>query len=400
MDNKNKESHKKLSENLRVLDPEYVPKKIIPLNNRFFTVYESISETINYNEDINIVLCGVPGSGRYTLSLALKIQLEKDLCNSRKTFHTAVIDLSEHTTSTQVFLEILRQINPENPAIKGKKNSVNSEDLLDRYITSDDAVFFITFIEKGQMIDESILRYLAYLRKLTGEKTGPYENRNSNIITLTITSNARFIDCLSYEIASFLEPRFFSMPRLSEEQMYEILKERAEELFDKTIDNEVIAKCAKTVGESGCGGYGGKVIELLKLCVVIAEKSNSNHITLEHFEIAYDMALHEEEVNSTALYLSYQAKQTKLALYSILEILENNNHITTGQVYEDYSKRWEKPVKTVEAFSQIITILCSMGLIQTEMVYRGRKGNTRKITVDDSMQGLMREAIQRCLAIS
>jgi cell division control protein 6 len=385
-------------ENLQMLNPDYIPERIIHRNDILEPVLEVISTAIHKNRDRNIVLYGTSGTGKYTFSMDLKNQLEKQLKNSRKTLHSAIIDGRKYSTRNQIFSEIIRQIDPENPAIKGKKYSPYSEDILDELITSKDVVFFVIIKNLDHMEDDYILHYFTYFNELTYKDYDSYITKTSCFITLVIPSAFNWKENISSNILSRYKSQSFVIHPLSEKEVYDILKERAESLPNKTLDDGVIAKCAKTGAEYG---NTDRAIRLLKSSIIIAEKSHSNHITLEHFDQAFAMTLHEDDVNFIADELRYLPLQKKLILNSILELLENNNNVTTGQVYQDYLSQCKtlriNPISTIETFSENITYLDKSEFIQTQMMYRGRKGNTRQITVEEYERDLMKEAMTNVL---
>jgi Cdc6-related protein, AAA superfamily ATPase len=397
MNNEAKETPEKPVETLRILDADYIPERIIHRNDILEPIARDISVSIQHNADNNIAFLGPLGSGRYTLAMDIRYQLEEYLESLHKTLLFAIIDFSKHKTKTQMISEILRQVDPENPVIKGKKYSHSSEDILDEKIASNN-VFLLVLKNIDQMKDDYILRYCTYFSKLKFKKTGSNKTKEFNIITLTIARSVDWLELLDSNLLSRFRPFCFKIPRLSEKEIYEILKQRVEALSNKTLDDEVIEKCAKAGAKDGNTDFA---IRLLKSSIIIAEKSYSNHITLEHFDRAFAMAVHEENVNFIADQLKYLSLQRRLILNSVLELLENNNFVTTGQVYEHYLTQCKilrlNPISTKETFSENITYLEIMDFIHTQMMYRGRKGNTRQISIKESELDLMKEAMTKVL---
>src|SRR3989338_3611779 len=79
-----------------------------------------------------------------------------------------------------------------------------------------------------------------------------------------------------------------------------------------------------------------------------------------------------------------EPKQNQLVLYSILNLTNNNNKegIFTGNVYNKYQEmcqRTKVEVLTQRRISDIIAEFDMLGLINVDVISRGRMGRTREI---------------------
>ncbi|MDY6770319.1 MAG: cell division control protein Cdc6, partial [Candidatus Nanohaloarchaea archaeon] len=80
-----------------------------------------------------------------------------------------------------------------------------------------------------------------------------------------------------------------------------------------------------------------------------------------------------------------QPKQSKLLLYVILQNHEDGEKLATGDIYSEYKDHANEAgmnVLTQRRVSDLIAELDMLGVINGEVVSKGRHGRTRQISVD------------------
>ena len=170
-------------------------------------------------------------------------------------------------------------------------------------------------------------------------------------------------------------------PPYSRNQLEDILKERAAEVFDEgVLEDTVIPVCAAMAAKNE--GDARMAIDLLRTAADIAERNGDDVITEAHVKSAknsMDMNVVEEAIKTLTL-------QSKCVLLSIIKNTENNNKtMITGDVYVMYKDIVEilgiQPL-TQRRITGLISELDMMGLINASIKSFGRAGRTKEITLE------------------
>ena len=162
-------------------------------------------------------------------------------------------------------------------------------------------------------------------------------------------------------------------------QIQDILKQRAENAFEKNIiNNGVIEKCAAYAAREH--GDARRALELLRVAGELAERNRQQDLKLENIDHAEDK-IEKDRIQDI---VKTQPKQHQAVLYSILSICSQKEaQIFTGEVYEIYKeiclKTGIRPL-TQRRVSDVIAELDMLGIINAKVVSKGRYGRTRDIT--------------------
>jgi len=160
-------------------------------------------------------------------------------------------------------------------------------------------------------------------------------------------------------------------------QLKDILRERAESSFyEGAIGDGAIEKCAAFAAREH--GDARRALDLLRVAGEIAEREGSGRIDLKHI----DMANSKIERDKILDVIGSEPKQFQLALISMLELLEKNEKVFTGDVYRNYKelcKKTNTEVLTQRRISSIISEYDMQGLINAKDISRGKYGKTREI---------------------
>ena len=163
-------------------------------------------------------------------------------------------------------------------------------------------------------------------------------------------------------------------------QLQDILRDRAEEAFEKDVLEEgVIEKCAAYAAREH--GDARRALELLRVAGELAEREHHEKIVLHHIDDAEDKI----EKDRVLDIIKTQPKQHQAVLYSILSICSGQEkQVFTGEVYELYKEICKKtsirPL-TQRRVSDVIAELDMLGIIHAQVISKGRYGRTRNISL-------------------
>lgn len=205
------------------------------------------------------------------------------------------------------------------------------------------------------------------------------ELSNSKVVLIGITNDINFVENLDPRVRSSLGEVEVVFPPYNAEQLYTILKQRADKAFvPGAITDGVISYCSALAAREH--GDARRALELLRVAGEIAERENASEVTIEHVKKA-SIEIEEGRVYQTVTVLPLHQK---LVLKEIVNIVKEKGSATTGEVYLAYVNKVRElgyePL-TQRRVSEIISQLDMMGLVVAEVVNRGRHGVTKIIKV-------------------
>jgi len=215
------------------------------------------------------------------------------------------------------------------------------------------------------------------------------ELEKGRVVLVGISNDLKFTEGLDARVRSRLHEEKILFPPYDAPQLQDILRDRAKEVFrDGVVEPGVIERCAAYAALEN--GDARRAISLLRLSAEIAERERAKRITPDHVVKAknrYDLDVVVECVRSLP-------PHCKILLYAILQGYERRRGgVLTGEVYEGYTKLSQKlalPPLHPRSISNYVIELESLGLIQANVVSRGRGGRTREIFVEVPVSETMR----------
>mgnify|MGYP000619072663 CR=1 FL=1 len=163
-------------------------------------------------------------------------------------------------------------------------------------------------------------------------------------------------------------------------QLQDILRKRAELAFmDGVVDPGVIEKCAALAAQEH--GDARRALDLLRVSAELAERMGRNRVSLDCVE----MAEKKLDVDRTTEIVRAQPKQSQAVLAAIIKLSEERNDIQTGDVFSIYERicaRAGLKILTQRRVSDLIGELDCLGIININVVSRGRYGRTREIRLN------------------
>ena len=272
-----------------------------------------------------------------------------------------------------------------------------------------DAVYskFIEIIERKKQlilivmdeIDQAVKKISdSFLYNLTRLNS---ELKNSQISLVGISNSLTFMDHIDPRVRSSLGEEELVFPPYNALQLQDILRERAEGAFiEGILDEGVFAKCAAFAAREH--GDARRALDLLRVAAELAERGKSKKLTMEFI----DNANQKIERDKMLDIIENEPRQHQLVLYSILNLTNNSSieKIFTGQVYnkyQDFCQKTKIEILTQRRISDIIAEFDMLGLINVDVVSRGRMGRTReiKLMVPENLQPKAKEILENALTI-
>ncbi|MBS3169639.1 orc1/cdc6 family replication initiation protein [Candidatus Woesearchaeota archaeon] len=226
------------------------------------------------------------------------------------------------------------------------------------------------------------------------------ELRYAQICLIGISNNLIFAEDLDPRVKSSLSEEEIIFPPYNALQIQDILRKRAAKAFRaEALEIGLIEKCAAFAAREH--GDARRAIDLLRVAGEIAERSGSSVVTVAHLDDAERRVESDKIINAAV----NQPKQFQLVLYTLLLFTTQKKPIFTGEIYELYSnfcKRSNYNILTQRRVSDILAELDMLGIINANIISKGRYGRTRQITIslEETIIIKLKEILEKSLHLS
>jgi len=370
------QKRKQLIKNKKVLQTTYLPEELPHRKEQIDRIVSIISIALSGEKPSNIIVYGKTGTGKTAVLNYIGKELRKADPGIEKCYYLYV-NCEVVDTAYGILYNIASQFIQD----IGKKipfTGWSFEKLYEELYTEMEnlnRVFVIVLDEVDHMITKKGDAILYYLAKINEHLL------KSKVSLIGISNNMKFLELLEPKARSRLGGESMIFPPYSRNQLEDILKSRAQEVFDEgVLEETVIPVCAAMAAKNE--GDARTAIDLLRTAADIAERNGDNVITEAHVKSAknsLEMNVVEEAIKTLSV-------QSKCVLLSIVKNTENNNKtMITGDVYIIY-----KDIVDILGFSpltqrritDLISELDMMGLINASIKSFGRAGRTKEITLE------------------
>ena len=213
------------------------------------------------------------------------------------------------------------------------------------------------------------------------------ELRHAKLNLIGISNDVTFINNLDPRVRSSLNEEEMVFPPYDALQIKDILKERAEQAFNEGVVSEsVISKCAAYAAREH--GDARRALDLLRVAGEIAERTGKDRVEEEDVDYAEEK-IEKETVEELINKLPKQSQSVLYATMLLLRNREEDEGVYTGEIYDVYKsiciRTSTKPL-TQRRVSDLIAELDMLGVINANVISKGRYGRTREISLSVSKE--------------
>lgn len=360
----------------KVLQFSYIPETILHREDQIKQIANILAPALRGDKPSNIFVYGKTGAGktltiRYTTQKLIEIA-EKGSIPLKTIYINCKLKRSADT-EYRLIAQLARELGKSIPP-----TGLPTEEVYKSFfkaLNRQNQNYILILDEIDQLVDKTGDNALYNLTRINEEQT------ESQISIIGISNNLMFVDGLDPRVRSSLSEEEILFPPYNALQLQAILRQRAESSFKKdAIEQGVIEKCAAYAARDH--GDARRALELLRVSGEIADRKNSEKITIEHIDIAEQKIDRDRIIDITAT----QPKQYQLVLYSIISSqTQKNSNIFTGEVYELYKSLCSKTntnILTQRRVSDIISEFDMLGMVNAKVISKGRYGRTRDISIE------------------
>jgi cell division control protein 6 len=373
------ESGKSIIKNRDILHFTYIPNTILHRKNEQEQVTQSLLPILKQSRPSNLLVYGKPGTGKTLVVKKVLSKIQERVEKSNFPIKLIYSNSKNETTLYGLLVSLGRQLGLEQDELPS--NGLAISEVFKRLLAK---------IEKGKLnaifvIDE--IDYLAQLVAKTGKDilyqlTRANEQLKQGSLTMVgISNDLTFKEKLDPRVISSLGEEEIVFTNYNVEQIKKILEERINESFiENSVEEPALNLCAALAG--GEHGDARRAIDLLRVSGELAERQQSDKVTIEHVREA---SLKIEENKEEASLKSYPLHE-KLVIIAIMKA----NGSSTGEIYSSYKnlcKTLGKDELTQRRITQMLSEIELSGIISGRLIHQGIHGRTKKykLTISSEM---------------
>ncbi|WP_291999011.1 ORC1-type DNA replication protein [Caldivirga sp.] len=382
--------------NPAALTPDFIPPRLVDREEQMNALKMIFNDYIKSPGSFyaRALLVGSTGTGKTITSLKFKeyasfsstVRFIYVPCWTHRTLHSAVRHIGES----------LKMSIP--------RRGFSSDELLEiiyDYLKDNDMYVVIVLDDVFHIVNNSGADSLGILIRFYDEHIGEHDYHFSLIL---IDRDESLLDKLDAGARSTLGRNIIKFPPYTKDQIYEILRDRAQEALHQNAYNdeilEMISDVAGARDNDGGRGNAKQAIEILWKAALTAQQQGSRRILPEHVRVAIKNTLpvHIGELKGMDLH-------EKLFLLAIVEALRKKRdvpYITFGEAEEEYIMLCERyGLRTKRSHGQLWHYLKDMEstwrIIETRLSGKGMRGRTTLISIPYESLNVLAQELTRML---
>jgi len=376
----------------KVLQVRYVPDTILHRASQIDALASILAPSLRGDLPSNVFLYGKTGTGKTVVTKHVLAELEAAGKSARAGAEAYAGEESRlkiiylncklkkvADTEYRLVAQLAREMGAAVPATGLPTDEVYNIFL--KAVDCEERLVIIALDEIDRLVSKAGDELLYNLTRFNSEL------KKAQISIVGITNDVRFIENVDARVRSSLGEEEMVFPPYNATELKEILEARASLAFkESACADGVIAKCAAYAAREH--GDARRALDLLRVAGELAERENVEIIDMKHIDAAEDKI----EKSRIIEVVEKQPKQSQAVLFAIIALLQDGDlkKVETGEVYERYTEVCKSGVGltalTQRRVSDLLAELDMLGVINAQVVSKGRYGRTKEIYLSLSKQ--------------
>lgn len=379
-------SARTLFKNKDVLQAGYSPDNIPYRDKQIEQIASILAPALIGQKTSNLFVYGKTGTGK-TLTIRFVEGELKKRSSEKNNLRVEYINCKFKKvadTEYRMLAELIRKLGADIPA-----TGLPTDQVYNKFLTTleglNQKVFIIVLDEIDQIVKKISSDFLYNLTRINAELP-------KKMVTIVgISNDIRFLDDMDPRVKSSLSEEEIVFPPYNAIQLQDILNKRSKEAFkDGSVEPAAISKCAAFAAREH--GDARRALDLLRVAGEIAEREDSKKITTKHIDAANEKIERDKILDV----VETEPKQFQAVLQAIINLEESKDKLKTqknlvegeggkvftGDVYNVYQvlcKKIGMEVLTQRRVGDILTEFDMLGLINAQVISKGRYGRTKEI---------------------
>ena len=358
----------------KAFDHAFEPARLPHREHELDSLVRNLVDALNGHIPSNMLLYGVPGSGKTVVTRYVLSQLREKGLEMGQSVHTYEINCRNVDTKYRVVQTIATQLAQRGDApvpFTGWPTDRVLDTVVSR-MSRVGGVHIIVLDEVDNLVDKGGDDLLYALTSLNTLLT------KGRCSIIGISNDLHFTQHLDPRVSSRLSQEDIVFHPYVATEIQNILNERAEMgIKADVLDDGVIKLCSALAAQEH--GDARRALDLLRISVQKAEQRSQNSVDTKHVRLAQSQL----EYDQVTPVIKTLPLHQKLVLFSICLNEENGlRNISTGEVYRTYAEACSKigtePL-TTRRVSSLLNELDTMGLIMARNVSKGRGGRSKQV---------------------
>lgn len=361
--------------NKDALTTSWRPTNILHRDEQINDLASILAPSLKGNDPSNVFLYGSVGTGKTLIVKHVTEELRNVAAEEEIDLNILYINCKMKKvadTEYRLLAKLARQLGEDVPS-----TGLPTDEIYNRFfeaLKDQKGVVIIALDEIDALVKKVGDEFLYNLTRINDDL------EETRVSILGISNDLNFTEYMDSRVKSSLSEEEIIFPPYNALELTEILRERTKKGFiDNVLGDGVISKCSALAAQEH--GDARRALDLIRVAGELAERTNDEKIQKRHVDKAQDKIERDRVVET----VRSQPKHSKLVLYTILDMTEDDEEIATGDVYSNYKelcKDVDVSELTQRRVSGLISELDMLGVINAKVISKGRYGRTRQISVD------------------
>ncbi|MFB6208341.1 MAG: ORC1-type DNA replication protein [Candidatus Nanohaloarchaea archaeon] len=361
--------------NKDALTTSWKPENILHRDQQINDLASILAPALKGNDPSNVFLYGSVGTGKTLIVKHVTEELRSVADDQEIDLNVLYINCKMKKvadTEYRLLAKLARQLGEEVPS-----TGLPTDEIYSRFfeaLKEQKGVVIIALDEIDALVKKVGDEFLYNLTRINDDL------EETKVSILGISNDLNFTEYMDSRVKSSLSEEEIIFPPYNALELREILKDRTERAFiESALEDGAISKASALAAQEH--GDARRALDLLRVAGELAERSESERVLKDHVDMAQNKIERDRMVET----VRSQPKQSKLVLYTILQMTEDEDQIATGDVYseyKDYCKEVDLSELTQRRVSGLISELDMLGVINAKVISKGRYGRTRQISID------------------